>query len=321
MHWSKSSARPALKALAVGICASPAVAGDVAYVTCQSSDEVGVVDLAGGGMSEVWPTPGKPAGIALGSPGEVYTVAPEAKAVRRVDRTTGTVLAEVILEGGPTGIAFDGKRGRVFVSDWFSARLWVLEAADLKTIATLSTGTSPAGLALSEDGRYLASADKDSDQVSLFDAESLVILAQVPVGVRPYGLRFAPDGRLFVGNVGTNDVSVIDPASARVLGTVPVGDRPYGVAFAKGRAFVTNQYENTISVIDLYTLDPVTKINAGDYPEGIDTLPDGSGVAFVNWFDNTLTVIDAETLDVISELDTCDGPRAFGTFLALGGDG
>lgn len=289
-------------------------ARDLAFVTCQTGDALSVLDIAAGKEIARWSVPGKPAGVAL-SPEAVFTVAADSKTVRRHDPLTGEALVTATLDGGPIGIAHDAMRGRLFVSDWYSARIWVLDDISLKVTKELAVGAAPAGLALSTDGHHLASADRDADQVSIFDADTLVLRARLDVGSRPFGLRFAPDGRLFVGNVGSNDVTVIDVANGEVTATVPVGDRPYGVAFAKGRAFVTNQYEDSLSVIDLATLTPLAKLDTGEYPEGVDTTADGTRIVVANWFDNTVTIFDAETLSVIQEIDTCDGPRAFGTFL------
>lgn len=314
MPWWKSSVRRGLEASLL-ILATGA-AGDTAYVTCQPGDALGIIDLAKQEEVARWSIPGKPAGVAV-TQGAIYTVSPDSKTVRRM-ATSGAVQAEKVLDGGPIGVALDVKRGRLFVSDWYNARLWVLDANSLQTEATLQTGTAPAGVALSDDGRFLASADKDADQVSIFDAETLTLRHRLSVGLRPFGLRFDPTGRLFVGNVGTNDVTVIDPASGTTLATIPVGERPYGVAFAHGRAFVTNQYENTVSVIDLTSLTHEAKIEVGEYPEGIDTTSDGARVVLANWFDNSISVIDPKGLNVLFETDTCDGPRAFGTFLLRG---
>ncbi|WP_323772466.1 YncE family protein [Antarctobacter sp.] len=318
MPWSSGSVRRAARALILCVVAALPAAADTAFVTCQNGDGLSVLDLTGGQERARWSVPGKPAGVAVSRDGAVFTVAPDSKTVRRHDRS-GTVLAEVALDGGPIGIAHDARRGRVFVSDWYNARIWVLSDDTLTLDQELMTGAAPAGLALSEDGRFLASADRDADQVSVFDADTLALLHRVTVGIRPFGLRFAPDGRLFVGNVGSNDVSVVDAAAGSVTATVPVGERPYGVAFAAGRAFVTNQYENTVSVIDMGALTEVTRIEVGEYPEGIDVTADGSRIVVANWFDNTASVIDAKALTVLKDLDTCDGPRAFGVFL-LGGE-
>ncbi len=90
------------------------------------------------------------------------------------------------------------------MSDWYNARLWVLGSKTLEVLGELPTGTSPAGIAISADGRFVASAEKDADQVSVFDAAILESLRRITVGTRPFGLRFAPGDLLFVGNVQGN---------------------------------------------------------------------------------------------------------------------
>lgn len=309
----------ALRAKA-GLCliaalSASAAMGEAAFITCQNGEELSRIDLAAMSETARWPLPGKPAGVALGGAGDLYTVSADSKTLRRLSQETGETLAETVLDGGPIGVAFDHRRGRVFVSDWYNARLWALDAETLALIAELPTGAAPAGLALSDDGRFLASADKDADQLSIFDAETLEPLRVIPVGERPFGLTFAPDGRLFAGNVGTNDVSVVDAESGETLATAPVGERPYGVAFAKGRAFVTNQYANTVSVLSLDTLEEIAVIEVGEYPEGIDAAASGGLIITANWFDNTISIIDPERMTVTDTVETCDGPRAFGRFL------
>ncbi|APZ50622.1 YncE family protein [Salipiger abyssi] len=301
--------------LALTLAAGP-VAGDMAFVTCQNGNAVSVLDLSTGEEHARWRVSGKPAGVAVGTGGTVYTVSPDSKSVRHFS-AAGELLADVTLDGGPIGVAHDAQRGRLFVSDWYNARLWVLDDETLALLRTLPAGAAPAGLALSRDGTALAAAERDADRVALYDAETLTLRHSVPVGTRPFGLGFAPDGRLFVGNVGSNDVTVIDPGAGVALATLPVGERPYGVAFAAGRAFVTNQYANTVSVIALDDLRPVATLEVGEYPEGIAATSDGR-IAVANWFDNTLSVIDAETLDTVAVLDTADGPRAFGAFILKG---
>ncbi len=320
MLWWLVLARLRLDAtlLILALAAPSGVAGDIAYVTCQNGNTLSVLDLDSGREIARWSVPGQPAGIAVSANGEVFTVAPDSKTVRRHAHDTGAVLAEVRLDGGPMGIAHDPQRDRLFVSDWYNARTWVLDAVSLEVIGELPVGTAPAGLDLSDDGRFLAIAGRDANQVYIFEVDSLELRHQLDVGTRPFGLRFAPDGRLFVSNVGSNDVSVLDPVSGGLLATVPVGDRPYGVTFAAGRAFVSNQYEDTVSVISLDQLQHEAKIAVGEYPEGIDSTADRQTVVVTNWFENTVTLIDANTLSVIKELQTGDGPRAFGDFLLEG---
>ncbi|SFT09388.1 40-residue YVTN family beta-propeller repeat-containing protein [Sulfitobacter marinus] len=296
------------------LVATPAIAGDLAFVTCQNGDGVSLLDLDAGTQITQWSVLGKPAGVAVAG-ADVFTVAPDSKTVRRHTAATGKITAEIQLDGGPIGVAYDHERGRLFVSDWYNARIWVLAEHDLAHLTDIPTGAAPAGLALSDDGRFLASADRDSDQVSIFDADTLTLHRRIDVGSRPFGLRFAPDGRLFVANVGSNDVTVIGPQMDKTVATFAVEERPYGVAFAHGRVFVTNQYADTVSVVDTNTFQTIATLPSGEYPEGVDTSTDNRSIIVANWFDNSVTIIDAVTLSVIKEIETCDGPRAFGEFV------
>lgn len=314
MRWWRGSVRRASALLALFLCPLSALAGGgTAFVTCQNGDALSVLDLDSATLRRTTPLPGEPAGLAV-TDSAIFVVSAGSHVLRRLDAQGLRIEAELPLDGGPVGIVADPARGRVFVSDWYNARLWEIGADPLRVLATHPTAAAPAGLALSPGGRWLASADRDADAVTLFDLQDGMARRSVGVGVRPFGLAFAPDGRLFVANVGSNDVTVIAPQTGAVLGRVAVGARPYGVAFAAGRAFVSNQYADTVSVIDLATLAPLAEIAVGEYPEGIDTTADGR-IVVANWFSNRVTVIDAETLTITAEIETADGPRAFGRFI------
>ena len=318
MRWPNGSERRIRRIALWGLpalVATSVVAGDFAYVTNQNSEEVSILDLDARAEMARIPVPGQPAGIVTAPPGHFFTVSPGSKLVRKLGADSGEVLATAMLDGGPIGIALAARSRKLFVSDWYNARIWVLDPETLSVLSELPTGAAPAGLAVSPDGETLVSADRDADRVSVFDLDGLELRHRLVVGTRPFGLGFAPDGRLFVCNVGSDDVTILDPVSGRTLATVPVGARPYGVAFAQGRAFVTNQYSDTVSVIDLETLATVATLEVGEYPEGIDTSSDRQTVVVANWFSNTVSLINADTLQVTGEIGTGDGPRAFGKFI------
>ena len=295
---------------------APAIAGSFAFVTNQNSSDLSVLDLEQRLELRRIPVPGKPAGVAVAPGlGAFYTVSPDSKTVRAFSLITCEEMASVKLPGGPTGIAVDPVSNRVFVSDWYNARIFVLHGPDLKWVSDLPAGSAPAGLVVSADGSWLASADRDADQISIFDLDSMTLKARIDVGVRPFGLNLDPQGRLHVANVGTDTVTVVDPITAEVLGTVSVGARPYGVAFAGGKAFTTDQYADTVSIYSLETLEPLGKIDVGEYPEGIGTAINGELLVSTNWFSNTVSLIDPHEQVVLGEIETGDGPRAFGHFI------
>lgn len=312
-----ANSRCIVAAALLGLLPPGSAVADYAYVTNQSSSDLSVIDLDRMAEIERVPVPGAPAGIAVAPKlGAVFTVSPDSKVLRRYGMPVDKPQAERTLDGGPIGVAVDEPRGRVFVSDWYNARVWVIAADDLSTSQMLSTGSAPAGLALSSDGKWLATADRDANQVSIFDAQTLKLQHRVTVGLRPFGVTFSPDGRLFSADVGSNTVTAVDPVSGQVLGHAATRERPYAVAFAGGRGFVTNQYDDSVSVFDATSLAAIATIDTGEYPEGIDTTADGRQIVVANWFSNSLTVIDPVSLEVVGEIATGDGPRAFGRFLS-----
>lgn len=287
---------------------------DIAFVTNQNSSDVSVLNLATGTEVTRIAVPGMPAGVTVGQ-GVFYTVSTDSKVVRKISTLGGEVQAEVTLNGGPIGIALNPVRNELYVSDWYNARIWVLDAGDLRQIGTLATGSAPAGVVVSADGTWLASADRDANQISILDLATGAMRHVVRVGERPFGISIGPRGRLFTADVGSDSVTVVDPRRGKVVGTIEVGSRPYGISFAQGSGFVTNQYADTVSVFDLNSLSVTHTLDVGEYPEGTDVTRDGRFVIVANWFSNTVSVIDAKTKTVVDEIDTGDGPRAFGLFV------
>jgi YVTN family beta-propeller protein len=331
----------ALLTLALGISgAGVAVAGE-AIVTNQPGDSLSVVDTATMNVLATIALSGKPAGIAL-SPGKkiAYVTAPDGKTLFAVDLDNRVVTQRLQVGSGPLGIAAHPVKSEIYVADWYAHKIAVLawrtvpviegdvhmggsgddavisarNAEVLLEVAQIPVGQSPSGLAVTPDGKWLLSADRDSNQVSVIDIESRKVIAAVPVGERPFGITVSPDGTsAYTANVGSDDVTVIDVASRAVRGTVKVGRRPYAVALSGDKGFVTDQYAGTITVFDIETLKAVKTIEACDHPEGIEAR-DGA-VYVACWGDNLLLKIDAGTLAVTSKVEVGDGPRAFGKFL------
>ncbi len=112
-------------------------------------------------------------------------------------------------------------------------------------------GRSPAGVALSPDGKLAFAANRESDTVSIVTTNDWTVAATVPVGRAPFALAVSPDGsRVYVANVQGGTLSVIDVKRRETTATIKVGAMPYGVApTADGsKILVANQQSGTVSV-------------------------------------------------------------------------
>ena len=300
-------------ALAVCLTMSPAMAGDIAFVTSQNAGSVSIVDLDAGRVRATVPIPGAPAPVAYDpASGRAYVIAAETGELTVLD-TQGTVLHRAALGEGSFGLALDAQAGRLFVADWYSARLRCLTLAGAE-LWSVPTGRAPAGVALSGDGRVVVTADRDDDRLSAFDAADGRALWTAPTGSHPYAVVFH-GGRFWTTDVQSNSLTVVAADGGAVLGRVATGDHPYGVAFAAGKGFVTDQYAATVTVFDPVALTPGGTIDVGDYPEGIAALSDGRRVALANWDVDRLTIIDAVAETVTAEIAVPSGPRSFGLFV------
>lgn len=305
-----------IKSLAAGLlilAAAGTQAGDIAFVTAQSAGAVAIVELDTGMIRATVPVAGAPAPVAYDpASGRAAVIAAETGDLTLLD-PHGTVLGQVSLGEGAFGIAF-APGGDLFVVDWYGARLRRLDPSGTKQRWSVPTGRAPAGVALSDDGRIVAVADRDDDRVSAFDADSGQALWRTETGSHPYAVAFH-DGRFWTTDVQSRSVTVLDAATGARAGTVATGDHPYGVAFAAGKGFVTDQYAATVTVFDPATLEPLGKIEVGDYPEGIAALSDGRRFAVASWDSDELSIIDAQTLTVERVIDVPAGPRSFGLFV------
>ena len=299
-------------ALAILLSAFPAWAGDLAFVTSQNAEMVTLVDTVTGNVLAQTPIAGKPAPVAYDpARGRAYVVAADTGRLHVLDEA-GSLTAVRDLGEGAFGLAV-APGGGLFVTDWFGARLLYMDQ-DLQTVWKAPTGAAPAGVAVSDDGRWVATADRDADGISIFDAETGSLLHRVKTaGAHPFGITFH-DGRFWTADVQGDTVSMIDPVAGRLAGSIPTGSHPYAVAFAGGRGFVTNQYAGTLTVFDPQDLRVLDEIPIGDYPEGISPLPGGEALAVANWDSDTLAIIDAESLEITAEIEMPSGPRAFGQF-------
>ena len=204
----------------------------------------------------------------------------------------------------------------VYVADWYTHKIAVVDATALVSVAEIPVGQSPSGLAVTPDGALLLSADRDSDQVSIIDLATRAVVATVPVGQKPFGVTISTDGKTaYTANVASDDVTVIDIASRKVTTTIKSSHRPYAVALARGRGFVTGQYSGTVDVFDAKTMQPEKAIDVCDHPEGIEADSEEAFVYVACWGDNILLKINAETLQIVGKAKVGDGPRAFGKFL------
>jgi WD40 repeat protein len=158
-------------------------------------------------------------------------------------------------EGGVNGLAFSSDGSILASSDSAGVvKLWATaEGHELASWGVSRPGNAVKAIALSPDGKLLATAGLFEDEVRLWDAPSGHPRGTLPApGGAVNGLAFSPDGLLLAlaGRDGT--VILYEPARARAVGSIPTTAAPESVIFAdQGRILATGGSDGSLRLWDL----------------------------------------------------------------------
>lgn len=165
-------------------------------------------------------------------------------------------------------------------------QLVVLEsdrAAPFTEIARIPMGTWPHNVAVAPNGRWVAVADRASDQVGIVDPVSLTELARVKVGRQPHGIIWAPDSSvLYVGAERDTFITRLEAGTWRTLPALQVGVRQHTFAMSADRPnelWFTVTIDNVADHLRVYHLDTgkIEVVRTTDVHDAYFT-PDGSEV-------------------------------------------
>jgi YVTN family beta-propeller protein len=172
---------------------------------------------------------------------------------------------------------------------------------------SLHAGSS-SQLALSPDGRWLVTANIDSDTVGVIDTVSRSKTLELPVGRRPECVAFAgSSGRVLVTLYKDDALAVVDVAAGKVIERIPVGDEPYGVVCTRdgSRAYVSLDYPGVVVEVDLGGGGPALRrtIPAGPFARGLALSPDERTLYVTEFHTAALLVVDLEKGTIIERLE------------------
>ncbi len=181
----------------------------------------------------------------------------------------------------------------------------------------IPVGREPHNLAISPDGRWVATGNRRAGTVSIIDAQAPMEVARVPVGRQPHDLAFSSDSRrLYVGHEQEVYVSVIEVGSWRETRRLEAGRAQHDLSISPDDRelwfTVTNRPykpgDPRIGVIDLASGKRVALIDTGGNSHDVTLSPDGR----VAWVTNSgfVGVPDArvDRLDVATRAGLGSGP-------------
>jgi YVTN family beta-propeller protein len=188
--------------------------------------------------------------------GELFACNESTNQVYAIDPSTFQVQATINTGANPHSCNFGEDSRYLYVSDWGSNSVSVIDAQDRTKVRDISVGVRPNSMALAPDGRLFVACAGDNT-VHVVQTRSLekkeagpTPATRPPEGVReilntaieptelegctPVGITVSPNGStLYVVNADNNNVMVAnisDPKATRIEGFIPTGWYPTCVA-------------------------------------------------------------------------------------------
>ena len=217
------------------------------------------------------------------------------------------------------------RAGLLVVANQEGASATIIDAATLKTIATVPVGVGPHETAVSPDGRWAivtnyGNRDVLGNTLSVIDlaAPTLSVVRTIDLGEyhRPHGAAFIRDGaKIVVTSETSQRLVVVDFATGKVdtaLASNARGTHMVAVRRDGKRAWTANIAEGNVTEFDLDAMRTVRALPAGAMSEAIATTPGGILVWVGSNADKTVTILDTQRGEKVGSLSGFGSPYRIG---------
>jgi YVTN family beta-propeller protein len=144
------------------------------------------------------------------------------------------------------------------------------------TLATVSVGQRPQGVAVNSAAKRLYVANHDSDTLSVINSQTYAVIKTVPGGDGPNGVAYNPANHLiYIAAGNANKVRILRASDYTLVTKIAVGASPNGIAVnaTTNRIYVTNYGSGTVSVINGTTNKVIQTLSVGVEPAQVAVNP------------------------------------------------
>ena len=192
-----------------------------------------------------------------------------------VELKTLSTISKIDTGEGPDAMAYDSKRGEVYVFNHKGNSATVIDAKQAKVVATIPLGGGPEfAVADSAAGRVYCNIE-DKSEVAVIDAAKHEVIARWPVapGTEPSGIAVdATHHRLFA-TCHNKMMAMLDTETGKVIATVPIGAGVDGCAFDEAtRLAFASCGEGTTTIAKEETPDKLTVLQTLKTERGARTM-------------------------------------------------
>lgn len=187
-------------------------------------------------FGEITDTPGVHAFLAVPEMQRGYSTNGRENKTSVVDLKTLKTLKKLDVGENPDAIAYDQRRGEVYVFNHSGNSTTIIDNKNDRVVATIPLAGNPEFAAIdSEEGRVYVNLE-DKSEIAVIDAAKREVVAHWPLapGEEPTGIALdAAHHRLFAA-CHNKIMAMVDTKSGKVIATVPIGAGTDGCVFDKG---------------------------------------------------------------------------------------
>ena len=198
-------------------------------------------------------------------------------------------MAAVLAGFALVGAAYAAGQGQAFVTNQ-QGGVSVIDLATLEVTATFDVAAKgPRGLGVTDDGRWLVTANMGNENISVVDTATGALVRQIAIGKNPE----------FVRVLGTTAYVTYEPSPSTGGGPSTGGTK---AAVSKDDKDDNDRVPGHIAVVDLKSGKTVLDIVGKPETEGMEFTRDGSKLVVTNESDNSLSVLDAASGRVLQSV-------------------
>jgi YVTN family beta-propeller protein len=155
-----------------------------------------------------------------------------------------TTVANIPVQKYPSSIAINPSTNRLYVPNYYSNTVSVIDGSSNRVIDTVSVGSNPASIAINPKTNMIYIANYGSNTVSVIDGESDKLLINIGVGSFPHRVYYDPNTSIvYVLNVGSKTMSQIKGTTLLAGITFNVNPSNSGLVDCNGTTISDVNYE------------------------------------------------------------------------------
>jgi len=242
------------------------------FIANQHGGVISVVDLNIGTLENEIPTKGFPLHLTSPPSAEIiYATVANPETLQANDVSVFSVDSGTLIDSIPVGntinnIEIHPSGNILYATRANTAMLFLIDTKEKTIKKEKVLSNSPAAMAVSPNGEYIALALTQTDTVQIYDKNADELIFSIPVGDAPRAVTFSDDSKLVLAaDMRTRFVHIAETESGEIVGKIKFDMAPTNLRVVNNKVWATVKAPFIFGA-DLKTLDITNKIHLNSVP-------------------------------------------------------